>query len=95
MISPFFDVLDVKFKHYSENKGVGFVCWFLINVDYFVSMIHIQYCLLFFSTPGMRKALSASKGLNRVHFFISKTVIKPETCTPVSIHRKLYLPVKV
>ncbi|XP_052094781.1 rac GTPase-activating protein 1-like isoform X1 [Mytilus californianus] len=33
-------------------------------------------------TPGMRKALSASKGLNRVHFFISKTVIKPETCTP-------------
>ena len=45
------------------------------------------YWLLFrmSSTPGLRKAFSASKGLNRVHFFISKTVIKPETCTPVSI----------
>ncbi|KAJ8313651.1 hypothetical protein KUTeg_008212, partial [Tegillarca granosa] len=33
-------------------------------------------------TPGLRKAHSASKGLNRVHFFISKTVIKPESCIP-------------
>ncbi|XP_050419194.1 rac GTPase-activating protein 1 isoform X2 [Patella vulgata] len=33
-------------------------------------------------TPIMRKANSASKGLNRVHVFISKTVIKPESCVP-------------
>lgn len=33
-------------------------------------------------TPMMRKAHSAGRGLNRVHVFISKTVIKPETCIP-------------
>ena len=49
-----------------------------------------KYFFLFYSTPGMRKTMSASKGLNRVHFFISKTVIKPETCTPVSTLIWLY-----
>ncbi|XP_022305796.1 rac GTPase-activating protein 1-like isoform X2 [Crassostrea virginica] len=33
-------------------------------------------------TPVLRKAHSASKGLNRVHVFMSKTVIKPENCVP-------------
>ncbi|KAK3757669.1 hypothetical protein RRG08_000178 [Elysia crispata] len=33
-------------------------------------------------TPALRKASSAGRGLNRVHIFISKTVIKPETCVP-------------
>ncbi|XP_060086186.1 rac GTPase-activating protein 1-like [Ylistrum balloti] len=33
-------------------------------------------------TPRLRKASSAGRGLNRIHFFISKTVIKPETCAP-------------
>ncbi|XP_059177486.1 rac GTPase-activating protein 1-like [Physella acuta] len=33
-------------------------------------------------TPTLRKANSAGRGLNRVHIFISKTVIKPETCVP-------------
>ncbi|XP_012935633.1 rac GTPase-activating protein 1 [Aplysia californica] len=33
-------------------------------------------------TPMLRKANSAGRGLNRVHIFISKTVIKPETCVP-------------
>jgi len=33
-------------------------------------------------TPMLRKAHSAGRGLNRVHVFISKTVIKPETCIP-------------
>ncbi|KAK3108558.1 hypothetical protein FSP39_010635 [Pinctada imbricata] len=33
-------------------------------------------------TPHLRKANSASKGLNRVHFFMSKTILKPETCAP-------------
>ncbi|XP_076465331.1 rac GTPase-activating protein 1-like [Babylonia areolata] len=33
-------------------------------------------------TPGLRKASSAGKGLNRVHVFISRTVIKPTTCVP-------------
>ncbi|XP_062577403.1 rac GTPase-activating protein 1-like isoform X1 [Saccostrea cucullata] len=33
-------------------------------------------------TPQLRKANSASKGLNRVHVFMSKTVIKPESCVP-------------
>ncbi|KAH3893959.1 hypothetical protein DPMN_018114, partial [Dreissena polymorpha] len=34
------------------------------------------------STPGLRKAHSASRGLNRIHFFISETVIRPRTCVP-------------
>ncbi|KAK7010479.1 rac GTPase-activating protein 1-like isoform X1 [Biomphalaria glabrata] len=33
-------------------------------------------------TPTLRKANSAGRGLNRVHIFISKTVIKPEICVP-------------
>ncbi|KAL8598326.1 hypothetical protein ACOMHN_047647 [Nucella lapillus] len=33
-------------------------------------------------TPALRKASSAGKGLNRVHVFISRTVIKPTTCVP-------------
>ncbi|XP_045168034.2 rac GTPase-activating protein 1-like isoform X2 [Mercenaria mercenaria] len=34
------------------------------------------------TTPMLRKAHSASKGLNRIHFFISETVIRPRTCVP-------------
>ncbi|KAL4222076.1 Rac GTPase-activating protein 1 [Mactra antiquata] len=34
------------------------------------------------TTPGLRKANSASRGLNRIHFFISETVIRPRTCVP-------------
>nr|KAG5697306.1 hypothetical protein BaRGS_004972 [Batillaria attramentaria] len=33
-------------------------------------------------TPGLRKVSSAGRGLNRVHVFISRTVIKPTTCVP-------------
>lgn len=33
-------------------------------------------------TPVLRKAHSAGRGLNRVHMFISRTVIKPTTCVP-------------
>ena len=44
-------------------------------------------CMLYFvRTPGLRKASSAGRGLNRVHVFISRTVIKPTTCVPVSLH---------
>ena len=44
-------------------------------------------CMLFLvRTPGLRKASSAGRGLNRVHVFISRTVIKPTTCVPVSLH---------
>ncbi|XP_025095541.1 rac GTPase-activating protein 1-like isoform X2 [Pomacea canaliculata] len=32
--------------------------------------------------PGLRKASSAGRGLNRVHVFLSRTVIKPTTCVP-------------
>jgi len=31
-------------------------------------------------TPMLRKANSAGRGLNRIHIFVSKTVIKPEAC---------------
>ncbi|WAQ95134.1 RGAP1-like protein [Mya arenaria] len=34
------------------------------------------------STPSLRKTNSASRGLNRIHFFISETVIRPRTCVP-------------
>jgi len=33
-------------------------------------------------TPMLRKANSAGRGLNRIHLFMSKTVIKPEVCVP-------------
>ncbi|KAK7111103.1 rac GTPase-activating protein 1-like isoform X2 [Littorina saxatilis] len=33
-------------------------------------------------SPGLRKASSAGRGLNRVHVFISRTVIKPTVCVP-------------
>lgn len=42
------------------------------------------YLFSLYRTPVLRKANSASKGLNRVHVFMSKTVIKPENCVPVS-----------
>ncbi|XP_056007736.1 rac GTPase-activating protein 1-like isoform X2 [Ostrea edulis] len=32
--------------------------------------------------PILRKANSAGRGLNRVHVFMSKTIIKPESCVP-------------
>ncbi|BFZ01041.1 hypothetical protein BsWGS_04081 [Bradybaena similaris] len=33
-------------------------------------------------TPTLRKANSTGRGLNRVHIFLPKTVIKPEICVP-------------
>ncbi|KAK3591137.1 hypothetical protein CHS0354_040201 [Potamilus streckersoni] len=34
------------------------------------------------NTPTMRKASSASRGLNRIHVFASETVLRPRTCNP-------------
>ncbi|XP_014665072.1 PREDICTED: rac GTPase-activating protein 1-like [Priapulus caudatus] len=33
-------------------------------------------------SPGMQRWNSAGKGLNKQHAFVTKTIIKPETCTP-------------
>ncbi|CAE1297942.1 RACGAP1 [Acanthosepion pharaonis] len=39
-------------------------------------------------SPFLRKANSASSGLNKIHIFMSKTVIKPEYCQPCGVKIK-------
>ena len=46
---------------------------------------------VYFRTGSMRRAHSASRGLNRLHFFISETVIRPRTCVPVRITLKIFI----
>ena len=55
------------------------------NKGYGSKSNHYNTGNIYTSSPPLTRYNSAGKGLNRPHTFVTKTVIKPENCNPVSM----------